>query len=53
MRMATMKLMCHCLTLLLPSPDRDGGECGFLPSGAVLSSSGGSVGKMYTFHVVE
>lgn len=29
------------------------GEYGFLPPGAVLSSSGGSVGKMYTFRVVE
>jgi hypothetical protein len=29
------------------------GEFGFLPPGAVLSSSGGSVGKMYTFHVIE
>ncbi|MGO8815465.1 MAG: hypothetical protein ACLQVG_12500 [Terriglobia bacterium] len=30
-----------------------GGEYGFLPPGAVLSSSGGSVGKMYTFSVLE
>ena len=29
------------------------GEYGFLPPGAVLSSSGGSVGKMYTFRVLE
>jgi hypothetical protein len=29
------------------------GEYGFLPPGAVLSSSGGSVGKMYTFSVLE
>lgn len=29
------------------------GEYGFLPPGAALSSSGGSVGKMYTFHVIE
>jgi hypothetical protein len=31
----------------------DAGEYGFLPPGAVLSSSGGSVGKMYTFTVLE
>ena len=31
----------------------DAGEYGFLPPGAVLSSSGGSVGKMYTFSVLE
>lgn len=29
------------------------GEYGFLPPGAVLSGSGGSVGKMYTFRVLE
>ncbi|HEV2378956.1 MAG TPA: hypothetical protein VG206_04075 [Terriglobia bacterium] len=29
------------------------GEYGFLPPGAVLSSSGGSVGKMYSFRVLE
>jgi len=29
------------------------GEYGFLPPGAILSSSGGSVGKMYTFRVLE
>ena len=29
------------------------GEYGFLPPGAVLSSNGGSVGKMYAFRVLE
>jgi hypothetical protein len=29
------------------------GEYGFLPPGDVMSSSGGSIGKMYTFRVLE
>jgi len=40
-------------TYLVELGNMGGGEYGFLPPGAVLSSSGGSVGKMYTFRVLE
>jgi hypothetical protein len=40
-------------TYLIELGNLGAGEYGFLPPGAVLSSSGGSVGKMYTFRVLE
>ena len=40
-------------TYLIELGNMGAGEYGFLPPGAVLSSSGGSVGKMYTFRVLE
>ncbi len=40
-------------TFLIDLSKIGAGEYGFLPPGAVLSSSGGSVGKMYTFSVLE
>ena len=40
-------------TYVIELGDLGAGEYGFLPPGAVLSSSGGSVGKMYTFRVLE
>jgi hypothetical protein len=34
-------------------PKLGAGEYGFLPPGAVISSSSASIGKMYTFRLVE
>ncbi len=40
-------------TYSITLPNLGNGEYGFLPPGAALSSSSASVGKMYTFRVVE
>jgi hypothetical protein len=40
-------------TYKISVPHLAAGEYGFLPPGAVGSSNGASIGKLYTFHVIE
>jgi hypothetical protein len=40
-------------TFKVSLPHLVAGEYGFLPPGAVSSSNSASIGKLYTFHVVE
>jgi hypothetical protein len=40
-------------TYRISLPHLPAGEYGFLPPGAVGSSNGASIGKLYTFHVIE